>query len=121
MTDLRALALATTDADGLRVLLGALTEGCAPGPWHAVSNSIDGFWLENAAGDASIPEPADVALMVNALPGLLDRLAALERVALTAKHVAVFDQPKDYEHRHAWDALEQMRAALAALDEVPHG
>jgi hypothetical protein len=64
----------------LRELLAALTEGCEPGPWHAVENSDSPFrwWLENAAGDSSYPDPADVALMVNALPELLDRLDRLE-------------------------------------------
>ena len=118
----------TTDLSGLRALLVDLTSGCEPGPWHAVSNSIDGFWLENAAGDASVPEPADVALIVNALPGLFDRLAALERVADLCYDAAIDAHAFAYlsvvgdEHAKEWAYCESLtcagrRAALAALDE----
>jgi hypothetical protein len=66
-----------TEIERLRALLAALTEGCAPGPWHGVESgdrAAFGWWLDNPAGDSSFPDPDDVAAILNALPALLDEL-----------------------------------------------
>lgn len=71
----------TTD---LRALLDSLTDRCQPGPWRAEANpGVPGFWLENAAGDASFPTGEDVAAMLGALPALLG-VAEAARAVLAA-------------------------------------
>lgn len=57
----------------VRALLGQLTEDCGPGPWHGKESgdrAAYSWWLENAAGDSSFPEPDDVATLFNALLSL---------------------------------------------------
>ena len=114
--------------DDLRRLLDALTEGCEPGPWHAVvegDKAAYGFWLDNAAGDSSFPEPADVALMVNALPALLAERDALLAVADAARHAgATWDADQFLPYR-PWmlyvDDFDALAAALARLDALIAG
>lgn len=74
----------------VRALLGQLTEDCGPGPWHGKESgdrAAYSWWLENAAGDSSFPEPDDVATLFNALlslasiPSQEPRDEQIERIA----------------------------------------
>ena len=78
----------TDPTAALAEALAELTEGLAPGPFHAVEDgdkATYGWWLTNAAGDSSFPSPDDVALFVNALPGLLTDLARLRAIEAAAR------------------------------------
>ncbi|HSW42121.1 MAG TPA: hypothetical protein VLM76_06400 [Patescibacteria group bacterium] len=117
----------TDPTTALAEALAELTEGLAPGPFHAVEDgdkAMYGWWLTNAAGDSSFPSPDDVALFVNALPGLLAeiaRLRAIEAAAREAVHsiVAVpMERDDDDGPAEVWcvhpDPLAALRAALEA-------
>ena len=104
-----------TDLEALAKLAQELTEGCAPGPWHGVRGGQGSWWLDNAAGDSSFPDPDDVATMLNALP-------ALVRVALAAKEyrarfTSIRRIPIELDLSEAIDTeRDVLFAALADLD-----
>lgn len=94
----------------LRALLDYLTDGLAPGPFHAIESgdkAAYGWWLDNAAGDSSFPDPDDVAVIVNALPALLDVAEAARAVCDSPLHT------RELEPTVVFDAL---RAALNRLE-----
>lgn len=97
----------------LRQRLANLTDGVAPGPWHAIYTYAVGDGgrvfdcLENEAGDSSFPDGDDIAAVINALPALLD-VADAARAAVAAGWFTTND---------AGDrAADDLRVALARLD-----
>lgn len=104
----------------LRRLLESLTEGCKPGPWRVVESGDKdayGWWLENPSGDSSFPDPDDVALMLNALPGQLAVVDAAQ--ALVDAIDAQRGKSSAYaagDKRRLEDAL---RAALTPKETTP--
>ena len=97
----------------LRQRLANLTDGVAPGPWHAIYTYAVGDGgrvfdsLENEAGDSSFPDGDDIAAVINALPALLD-VADAARDAVAAGWFTTNEAGDS--------AADELRAALARLD-----
>jgi hypothetical protein len=110
--------------DALRQRIEALTvttDGLTlAGPWHPVESgdpAAYGFWLDDAEGNSSFPDPSDVAAFLNAMPGLL-RIEAAARAWLAADQAFIeADFGADEEEQAvAHVAKDELRASLRLGD-----